>query len=172
MNDYEILLLLDPELPDERQTEIVTRTRETIEKGGGTWADHQPWGRRRLSYEIDHKADGAYHLLTFDAAPETLDEVSRVLRITDGVMRHLAVRRVKGASMRPPDPTHEEPRREAPRREESRREESRDEEPRREEPRDDEPSAEEPSPEEPVAAAPVSSQDSEPEETAESVEGE
>ena len=116
MNDYEILLLLDPELPDERQNEIVTRTRETIEKGGGTWADHQPWGRRRLSYEIDHKTDGAYHLLTFDAAPETLDEVSRVLRITDGVMRHLAVRRVKGASMRPPaeESRHEELRHEEP----------------------------------------------------------
>jgi small subunit ribosomal protein S6 len=175
VNDYEILLLLDPELPDERQNEIVTRTRETIEKGGGTWADHQPWGRRRLAYEIAHKTDGAYHLLTFDAAPETLDEVSRVLRITDGVMRHLAVRRVKGASMRPPDPTHEEPRREArreePRREEPRREEPRDEEPRPEESRDDEPSPdepspEEPSPEEPVAAAPASSQDSEPEEIA------
>ena len=114
MNDYEILLLLDPELPDERQNEIVTRTRETIEKGGGKWADHQPWGRR--PYEIDHKTDGAYHLLTFDAEPETLDEVSRVLRITDGVMRHLAVRRVKGASTRPPaeEPRHEEPRREEP----------------------------------------------------------
>jgi small subunit ribosomal protein S6 len=161
VNDYEILLLLDPELPDERQNEIVTRTRETIEKGGGTWADHLPWGRRRLAYEIGHKTDGAYHLLTFDAAPETLDEVSRVLRITDGVMRHLAVRRVKGASMRPPDPTHEEPRQERPSRETPRREE-----PVREEPRDEEPSPEEPSPEEPVAAAPASSQDSEPEETA------
>jgi small subunit ribosomal protein S6 len=181
VNDYEILLLLDPELPDERQSEIVTRTRETIEKGGGTWADHQPWGRRRLSYEIDHKTDGAYHLLTFDAAPETLDEVSRVLRITDGVMRHLAVRRVKGASMRPPDPTHDEPRRESPRHEEPRREEPRREEPRVEEPTAEEPTAEEPtaeepspeepgpevpSPEEPVAAAPASSQDSEPEQTA------
>ena len=166
MNDYEILLLLDPELPDERQNEIVTRTRETIEKGGGTWADHLPWGRRRLAYEIGHKTDGAYHLLTFDAAPETLDEVSRVLRITDGVMRHLAVRRVKGASMRPPDPTHEEPRREAPRHEAPRHEEPRREEPRDEEPGDDEPSPEEPGPEEPVAAAPASSQDSEPEEIA------
>src|SRR3954471_16707021 len=172
MNDYEILLLLDPELPDERQSEIVSRTRETIEQGGGNWSDHPPWGRRRLAYEIDHKPDGAYHLLTFDAAPETLDEVSRVLRITDGVMRHLAVRRVKGVSMRPPDPTPEAPRREAPRREEPRREEPRGEAPSAEEPSAEEPSAEEPSAEEPSPEEPVSSQDSEPEETAESVEGE
>jgi small subunit ribosomal protein S6 len=91
--DYEILLMLDPELPEERQSEIVTRTRELIEKGGGTWDAHDVWGRRKLAYEIDHKPDGAYHLLTFSAEPETLDEVSRVLKITDGVMRHMAVRR-------------------------------------------------------------------------------
>jgi small subunit ribosomal protein S6 len=90
---YEILLMLDPELPEERQTEIVTRARALIEKGGGTWDGHDVWGRRKLAYEIDHKPEGTYHLLTFAAEPETLAEASRVLRITDGVMRHLAVRR-------------------------------------------------------------------------------
>jgi len=109
VTDYEILLMLDPELPEERQTEIVTRAREAIEKDGGTWDNHEPWGRRRLAYEIDHKAEGAYHLLTFAAEPATLEEISRVLKITDGVMRHLAVRRVQGGSTRPPEPITEEP---------------------------------------------------------------
>ena len=95
MIDYEILLMLDPETPDERQQEIVTRTRELIERGGGRFDKHEVWGRRKLAYEIDHKPDGAYHLLTFAAAPDALDEVSRILKITDGVMRHLAVRRPK-----------------------------------------------------------------------------
>ena len=108
MTDYEILLMLDPELPEERQTEIVTRVREQVEKGG-RWDNHEPWGRRRLAYEIDHKPEGVYHLLTFEAEPETLDEISRVLKITDGVMRHMAVRRVKGGTTRPPEPSPEEP---------------------------------------------------------------
>ena len=106
---YEILLMFDPELAEERQGEIVARTRELIEKGGGRWAGHDIWGRRKLAYEIAHKAEGTYHLLTFEAEPETLDEVSRVLKITDGVMRHMAVRRVKGASTGPPEPAPEEP---------------------------------------------------------------
>jgi small subunit ribosomal protein S6 len=93
MIDYEILLMLDPELPEERQQEIITRVREGIEGAGGTWGAHDVWGRRRLAYEIDHKEEGVYHLLTFDAEPEALAEVSRVLKITDGVMRHLAVKR-------------------------------------------------------------------------------
>jgi small subunit ribosomal protein S6 len=117
MTDYEILLMLDPELPEERQNEIVSRIREAVERDG-RWEGHEPWGRRRLAYEIDHKPEGTYHLLTFETEPATLDEISRVLKITDGVMRHLAVRRVKGGSTRPPDPIREEPSREEPRREE------------------------------------------------------
>jgi small subunit ribosomal protein S6 len=98
---YEILLLLDPELPEERQNEIVARARELIERSGGSVAEHVPWGRRKLAYEIDHKADGSYHLLTFDAEPATLDELSRVLKITEGVLRHMATRRIAGTTAAP-----------------------------------------------------------------------
>ena len=103
-----ISILVD-KLPEERQAQIVTRAREAIERDGGRFEAHEPWGRRRLSYEIDHKSEGSYHLLTFAAEPATLAEISRVLKITDGVMRHLAVRRVQGASTRPPEPAPEEP---------------------------------------------------------------
>jgi small subunit ribosomal protein S6 len=88
--------MLDPDLPEARQDEIIARIRELIEQGGGTWVGHDPWGRRRLAYPIDKKTDGVYHLLQFDAEPATLDELSRILKITDGVMRHLPTLRVKG----------------------------------------------------------------------------
>ena len=104
MNEYEILLLLDPELAEERSDEIIARIRERVEGDGGTWDGHEPWGRRKLAYEIDHKTDGIYHLLLFTAAPATLAEISRVLKITDGVIRHLAVRRVKGGQTKAPAP--------------------------------------------------------------------
>ena len=93
MNPYEILLMLDPELAEERQNEILSRTRELVERHGGVWQGHEPWGRRKLAYDIDKKREAYYHLLLFDANPETLDEITRVLKITDGVMRHMAVRR-------------------------------------------------------------------------------
>ena len=101
MIDYEILLLLDPELSEEKQTEAVTRTRELIEKGGGTFERHDAWGRRKLAYEIDKKTDGSYHLLLVSCSPETLDEVSRVLKIDDNVMRHMATRRHAGSPGQP-----------------------------------------------------------------------
>ena len=98
LNDYEVLLLLDPDLEEDRQNEIVARTRETVERGGGTWGRHDAWGQRKLAYEIGHRGEGSYHLLLFGCDPDVLDEISRVLRITDGVLRHLAVRPPKGAT--------------------------------------------------------------------------
>ena len=104
---YEILLMLDPDLPEGRQEEIIKRARELVENAKGTWVRHDVWGRRRLAYEIAHKGEGSYHLLNFDADAETLAELSRILRITDGVMRHLAVRRVEGTAGAPPPPEPE-----------------------------------------------------------------
>jgi small subunit ribosomal protein S6 len=114
IQQYEILLMFDAELPEERQEEIVKRARELVEKAKGKWVRQDVWGRRRLAYEINHKGEGSYHLLNFDAEPETLAELSRILRITDGVMRHLAVRRIEGSAPGPPPEPEPEPVRSVP----------------------------------------------------------
>jgi small subunit ribosomal protein S6 len=93
MNPYEIMLMLDPELPEERQNEILARTRALIEQRGGSWVGHDPWGRRKLAYEIQRKGEATYHVFQFEADAETLAEVTRVLKITDGALRHMATRR-------------------------------------------------------------------------------
>jgi ribosomal protein S6 len=93
---YEILLMLDPDQAEARQDEIVAHSREIVEKAGGNWQSHDAWGRRRLAYPIAKKEDGVYHLLVFDADGPTLDEVSRVLKIDDAVLRHMATRHIAG----------------------------------------------------------------------------
>jgi small subunit ribosomal protein S6 len=97
LNDYEIMLLLDPELTEEQGNAIIQRIRDSVDGAQGSWDGHEPWGRRRLAYEIGHKGEAVYHLLLFSAPAEALDEITRVLKITDGVMRHGAYRRVKGS---------------------------------------------------------------------------
>ena len=97
LTTYEILLMLDPEQAEARQDDIVARTRDLVEKGGGTWQSHDAWGRRRLAYPIAHKEEGVYHLVVFAAEAETLSEVSRVLKIEDAVLRHMATRHIAGS---------------------------------------------------------------------------
>jgi small subunit ribosomal protein S6 len=99
---YEILLMLDPELADTRQDDLIARVRQLVETSGGTWRSHDAWGRRRLAYEILKKQEGVYHLLVFESSGETLDEITRVLKIDDTVMRHLATKHLEGSSTRAP----------------------------------------------------------------------
>src|SRR5581483_12133287 len=75
----------------------VARTRDLVEKNGGTWQSHDAWGRRRLAYPIAHKEEGVYHLVVFDAEAATLEEISRVLKIEDAVLRHMATRHIAGS---------------------------------------------------------------------------
>jgi small subunit ribosomal protein S6 len=97
MTTYEILLMVDPEQAEARQDDIVARARDLVEQNGGAWHSHDAWGRRRLAYPIAHKEEGVYHLVVFDAEADTLEEISRVLKIDDAVLRHLATRHIAGS---------------------------------------------------------------------------
>lgn len=94
MNEYELMLLLDPELDEAARAELVGRVTEIAKKNGGSWVSDLDWGRRKLTYEILKKREAHYHLCNVDCTGDNLDEITRTLRITDGVMRVLAVRRV------------------------------------------------------------------------------
>ncbi len=108
MTTYEVLLMLDPEGAETHQDDLIKRVRDLVEKGGGTWRSHDAWGRRRLAYPIQKKADGVYHLVVFETDGATLDEISRVLKIDDAVMRHLAVKHIEGSRTSAPREEHRE----------------------------------------------------------------
>lgn len=92
INKYELMLMLHPETEEERQAEIQTRIRSTVEAGKGTIVGLDDWGRRKLAYEIKGQTEGIYSIHTFTADPETLAEVERQLGITDEVMRFMTTR--------------------------------------------------------------------------------
>ncbi|MES1247961.1 MAG: 30S ribosomal protein S6 [Actinomycetota bacterium] len=98
MQTYEILLMLDPEGAESHQDDLIARVRDLVEKSnGGTWRSHDAWGRRRLQYPINKKNEGVYHLVVFQSDAPTLDEISRVLKIDDAVLRHMAVKHIEGS---------------------------------------------------------------------------
>ena len=106
MRAYELMVILDPDLEERTVQPSLDTYLNVVRKDGGSVENIDIWGRRRLAYEIDHKADGVYHLIHITCPPDALDEISRVLKIDDGVMRHLATRRIEGSRIgaRPPEP--------------------------------------------------------------------
>jgi small subunit ribosomal protein S6 len=106
---YDLMLMLDPNAPDERHEEIVREVRTSIEADGELVGSHD-WGTRRLAYEIDHRAEAGYHLFQFHGARELLERLDQRLKIMDGVLRFRVIR-LKPGSPPPPVPDRESPRR-------------------------------------------------------------
>jgi small subunit ribosomal protein S6 len=83
---YELVLMLDPDVPDERRDEIAAQTRQRIE-AGGTLKHDASWGMRGLAYEIRQRTEADYRLFRFEGQSGVLDELNHNLRIADGVLR-------------------------------------------------------------------------------------
>ncbi len=92
MRRYELMLVLRPDIPDERNQAIVDRTTRQITASGGQIVKVAPWGRRRLAYPIDRHREGSYHIVIFEAPAEAIAELERSLLITEELLRHLVTR--------------------------------------------------------------------------------
>lgn len=96
MDVYEAMLIVIPELDEEQVESTVSRFRTIIERTGGEIRETSDWGRRKLAYEIDHRADGYYTVVQFTAGERTLTELKRILRVSDDVLRHTVVKLPQG----------------------------------------------------------------------------
>lgn len=108
MRRYELMLVLKPDLAEDRAQAILDRTARSVTSTEGVLVKVSPWGRRRLVYPISGHREGSYHIILFDAPPETVAEVEQGLRITEEVLRYL-VTRVERPTARRPEPEIEVP---------------------------------------------------------------
>ena len=92
MRRYELMIVLRPDVPDDRSQAVIDRTTRQIVASGGQIIKVAPWGRRRLAYPIDRYREGSYHIVLFDAPAEAVADVERGLMITEELLRHLVTR--------------------------------------------------------------------------------
>lgn len=93
MNSYELLYILNNELSDEAKGAVVEKLNAVVTDNGGTIDGIDKWGTRKLAYPIDYKTEGYYVLVNFSAPATLPDELERVMRITDAVIRFLVVKK-------------------------------------------------------------------------------
>ncbi|HXE99436.1 MAG TPA: 30S ribosomal protein S6 [Solirubrobacterales bacterium] len=84
--EYELVLMLDPDIPEERREEIAAEARTRIESGGSLKQD-TAWGMRKLAYEIEQRTEADYRFFRFETDGGLLDDLNHNLRIADGVLR-------------------------------------------------------------------------------------
>jgi len=91
LREYETVFILDPTLEDNKVNEEVDRASGVIKDHGGTVAEVERWGRRRLAYEIGKRRDGVYTLIRYQAEGPAVKELERRLRLNETVLRVLTV---------------------------------------------------------------------------------
>ena len=92
MRRYELMLVIRPDVADDKSQALVDRTTRQIVTAGGQIVKVAPWGRRRLAYPIDRHREGSYQIILFEAPPTAITELEHTLLITEEILRHLVTR--------------------------------------------------------------------------------
>ncbi|TMD23063.1 MAG: 30S ribosomal protein S6 [Chloroflexi bacterium] len=96
MSAYELMYIVKPELDDQAVQQEIDKVGQLIQTNGGQVKKVTPWGKRRLAYSVKDQREGHYVVEEFDLDQAKVQEVERVLRISDSVFRHLLVRQEEG----------------------------------------------------------------------------
>jgi small subunit ribosomal protein S6 len=107
MRAYECVYILDPTLEELAVREKTEKFNEIVTSRGGTVRKVDIWGKRKLAYPITKRSEGSYVLMLFDGDNEILNELNRVYRFDDMVLRHLIVIDENPRSEQPAEPAGE-----------------------------------------------------------------
>ena len=92
MRKYELLYVLQPDLDEEQMQALKEKVNGIIAEQSGQNVEVNEWGKRRLAYEIADHREGHYIEVHFEGTPQVVDELERVIKITNGILRHIIVR--------------------------------------------------------------------------------
>jgi len=90
---YEVLVILKATGSEADLAQAAKQLEEPIQKLGGTVAQSSNWGRRRLTYPIARQQEGSYQLIQFHLPPDRLEELKRLLRLNESIVRFLILNR-------------------------------------------------------------------------------
>ena len=92
MRTYEVMVILDPSLEERTVEPSLDKYLNVVRKDGGSVESVDVWGRRRLAYEINKKAEGIYAVVSLTAEPATVKELDRQLGLNESVLRTKVLR--------------------------------------------------------------------------------
>lgn len=93
MNDYEIALIIRPEVEEEGQAALIERLSEILTSAGGEVKDVETWGRRRLAYPIRKTQEGFYYFIQGQFSTSVLPELERTIKLNEDILRHMVIRK-------------------------------------------------------------------------------
>lgn len=92
MRHYENLVILKPTLTAEEMEAAIANIENNITKDGGEIVAREAKGMKKLAYEINKNPRGYFHIMYFKIAPAAIEEIERLYRINEDVLRFVTVK--------------------------------------------------------------------------------
>lgn len=93
MNKYELMFIVSSDVPEEKREELIAKQKAYVEAHKGTVEGIEKIGMKKLAYPINFKTEGFYVLMNIEMQPNEIDAMSKLMNITDGIVRHMFVRK-------------------------------------------------------------------------------
>ena len=91
MRNYELMILFDPNLPDEDKKTLQDKIRATITSNQGKVTRIEQWGKRKLAYQIKKFQEAIYAVIHFNLEPENIANLESSIKFEDRIIRYLLI---------------------------------------------------------------------------------
>ena len=93
MREYELAVVISPDVTDEEAPEAYDRVRQMVTSRGGEVVNEDVWGRKKLAYPIGKHLEGNYVFTDIKLPPERVRDLESGLQISEEVLRHMLIRK-------------------------------------------------------------------------------
>lgn len=95
MREYEVTVILQPQLEEAERNQVIERINELLIPGnkeeGALTANH--WGLRQLAYPIRKFTEGYYILYEAKLNPTRIREIERTMEFNEDILRYMVIRK-------------------------------------------------------------------------------
>lgn len=93
MRDYELVIIVTPEIDESATAETVEKVKSWISESGGSIESFEEWGRQKLAYLINNHKEGQYYLFNLKLEPSAVANLERNFRLQESIIRFLIINR-------------------------------------------------------------------------------
>jgi len=89
---YETMFIIKPTLTEDEIKARIEFVKETLTKQGAEINATSEWGVRDLAYPIEKNERGYYTVFYFSAEPTAINELERIYRINEDILRSIVIK--------------------------------------------------------------------------------
>ena len=93
MNKYELMYIVSSAASEEQREALINKFSAMVEEKGGKIVSLEKMGMKKFAYPINFKNEGFYVLMTFEADSVVVDEMNKLMNITENIVRQMFIKK-------------------------------------------------------------------------------